>query len=142
MYAQSIDRWVALVRDAATAAQMDERSSGRVGVFGFSLGGYVAVAAASRPLFSALNVFYAGLPTFYDQPIASLPPLLDIHGDADRAVPLSEGERLVAAAKQLGGVAELAVFHNEGHGFDLDLRNADAAAARQRAIAFASRWLA
>lgn len=141
-YIESIDRWVSLVRSIADSAREHERNSGHVGLLGFSLGGFVAVAAASKPLFSVLTVFYAGLPTFYNHAINFLPPLLDIHGDADRAVSLSQGERLVTLAKRLGGVAELALFRNEGHGFDLDIGNRDAASARQRAIAFTSQWLA
>ena len=135
-YAISIDGWVALVRAVARAALAHERSSGEVGLLGFSLGGYVAVAAASRPLFSAMAVLYTGLPNFYGKPIKYLPPVLDIHGDADQSVPLTEGANLVAAAKHLGGVSKLIVFAHEGHGFDLDPSNKDAASARRQAIAF------
>ncbi|WP_131196930.1 dienelactone hydrolase family protein [Lichenihabitans psoromatis] len=140
-YARSVDQWVSLVRSVASMAREHENSSGSVGLLGFSLGGFVGVAAASDPMFSVLTVFYAGLPTFYTRRIDHLPPLLDIHGDADRSVSLSQGSKLVETAKRLGGVADLAVFRNEGHGFDLDLSNRDAFNARQRAIAFTAQWL-
>jgi len=140
-YARSVDRWVSLVRDIAIAAKDDDRSSGHVGLLGFSLGGLVAVAAASQPLFSVVTVFYAGIPSFYDHKITFLPPLLDIHGDVDQSVPLSQGSKLIATAKHLGGVADLAVFRNQGHGFDLDLTNPDATPARLRATAFISRYI-
>jgi carboxymethylenebutenolidase len=141
LYARFGDGWVSLVRTVAAAALKQDSSSGKVGLLGFSLGGFVGVAAASRPLFSALVAFYAGLPAFYHPPIASLPPLLAIHGDADRAVPLSQGAALVARARQLGGAAELAIYAREGHGFDLDLGNRDSASARGRAVAFLRRSL-
>ncbi len=139
-YARMIDRWVTLVRAVAGVARDHTQSSGRVGLHGFSLGGFVAVATASQPLFSVLTVHYAGLPTFYRHEINFLPPLLDIHGDRDRSVSLKEGSNLVATAKRLGGVAELVVFPGEGHGFDLDPANRDGALARQRAIAFTTHW--
>ena len=140
-YARSADRWVSVVRAVAKSTRGSGVASANVGLLGFSLGGFVAVAAASEPLFSVVTTFYAGLPEFYDHPIKSLPPLLDIHGDADRSVPLSQGLKLVAAAKHLGGVADVAVFRNEGHGFDLDPANRNASRARQRDIAFTTRWL-
>jgi carboxymethylenebutenolidase len=141
-YAQFVDGWVSLIRATAEDARKQDLSSGKVGLLGFSLGGLIAVAAASQPLFSALVVCYGGLPGFYHHSLSSLPPLLAIHGDADRAVPLASGTALVAKAKSLGGPAELALFPNQGHGFDLDLGNRDSDAARGRAVGFLKQWLA
>ena len=47
-----------------------------------------------------------------------LPALLEIHGDADRNVPLAKGEELVALAKRLGAPAELVSYPGRTHGFD------------------------
>jgi carboxymethylenebutenolidase len=141
-YAQFIDGWVSQVRAIAEDALKQDLSSGKVGLLGFSLGGFVAVAAASQPLFSALVVCYGGLPDFYHHNLSSLPPLLAIHGDADQAVPVALGTALVAKANSLGGPADLALFKDEGHGFDLDLGNRDSASARGRAVSFLQHWLA
>lgn len=141
LYAQFVDGWVDRIRRVGVQAQQQDRSSGKVGILGFSLGGMVGVAAANGPAFSALAVFYASLPQFYRPRLTSLPPLLDIHGDADRSVPLPLGSELVAAARNLGGVADLAIFRGQGHGFDLDLANPASEPARRAAIAFLARWL-
>lgn len=141
-YARFVDGWVALIRAVADHALKQQQSSGKVGLLGISLGGIVGIAAASHPLFSALVVFYGGLPDFYRQPIASLPPLLALHGDADRNVPLAQGVALVAKARALGGAAELTVYKGERHGFNLDPANRDAATANLAARKFLLRSLA
>lgn len=43
-------------------------------------------------------------------------PLFVIHGRNDPRVPLGETEQIVAAVREHGGVAELAIFDDEGHG--------------------------
>ena len=43
-------------------------------------------------------------------------PLFVIHGRNDPRVPLGETEQIVAAVQGQGGVAELAIFDDEGHG--------------------------
>lgn len=140
-YERFAEGWVARVRAVATQIGEQDISSGKIGLLGFSLGGYVAVAA-SQPPCSALAVFYAGLPAFYHHPITSLPPLLALHGDADRNVPLANGQALVARAKALGGPAELVVYPGEAHGFDLDLANPHSAPAMAAAVSFFRRTLA
>jgi fermentation-respiration switch protein FrsA (DUF1100 family) len=39
--------------------------------------------------------------------VKHLPPLLELHGDADHNVPLAQGEELVKLAKMAGAEAEL-----------------------------------
>ena len=43
-------------------------------------------------------------------------PLFVIHGRNDPRVPLGETEQIVAAVRRHGGVAELAIYDDEGHG--------------------------
>jgi carboxymethylenebutenolidase len=142
LYAQFVDGWVDRIHRLGTHASREERCSGKIGLLGFSLGGMVGVAAANRASFAALAVFYASLPAFYRPQITSLPPLLDVHGDADRAVPLSSGSKLIADARSLGGSADLQIFGRQGHAFDLNLSNPASEPARRVAIAFLTRHLA
>jgi carboxymethylenebutenolidase len=65
-----------------------------------------------------------------------LPPPLDLHGADDDRVPLREGQRLVAAARQLGGSAELVTYPGEGHGFDFSEDSPAATDAHRRVAAF------
>lgn len=141
LYSQFVDGWVDLVHGVAAKALQQGPGRAKVGILGFSLGGMVGVAAANGADVSALAVFYASAPTFYRPRLTSLPPLLDIHGDLDRSVPLAAGSKLVEAAKHLGGVADMAVYEGQGHGFDLDLTNPASEPARRRAIAFLAQWL-
>jgi len=141
LYAQFIGGWIADIRLLTSHAKQQERSSGKVGLLGFSLGGMVAVAAANRSDIAALALFYAAAPRFYRPALVSLPPLLELHGDADRSVPLIQGAALVATAKRLGGVADLVVYAGQEHGFDLDPSNRDGERARRQATRFLTHWL-
>jgi carboxymethylenebutenolidase len=47
-----------------------------------------------------------------------MPPLLEIHGEADRNVPVAKGEELVKLAQAVGAQAEQIVYPGRGHGFD------------------------
>jgi carboxymethylenebutenolidase len=94
-------------------------TSGRIGLLGFSLGGYIAAATALRDdRVAALAVLYGGVPDAMTSDVKHLPPLLELHGEADSNVPLREGERLVKLAKAAGGEAEQVTYPGKTHGFD------------------------
>ncbi|WP_316167926.1 MULTISPECIES: dienelactone hydrolase family protein [unclassified Bradyrhizobium] len=113
------DIWADRVSSALTGILERPDSSGRVGLLGFSLGGYVAAAAAARDdRVSALAVLYGGMPNKMVSRVKRLPPLLELHGDADHNVPLAQGEALVKLAKSVGAQAEQVVYPGKDHGFD------------------------
>jgi len=130
--------WSLLVRDVVGDILADPRSSGAVGLVGFSQGGFLAagVAGADARL-AALVVYYGGIPSALKDAITHLPPLLELHGDADGVVPLAEGRALVDLARQLGQPAEMTVFPGAGHGF----AGADAQKAEDLTVAFLRRRL-
>jgi acetyl esterase/lipase len=93
----------------------------RIGILGFSAGGYVAAAVTlhhdvdSRPNFAA--AIYPGTPEDVTPP-ADAPPLFLLHADDDKTVtPLDNSIRLYAAWKKLGIPAELHIYSAGGHGF-------------------------
>lgn len=93
----------------------------RIGILGFSAGGYVAVAVAlhfdsdSRPSFAA--PIYPGTPEDLTPP-ADAPPLFLVHADDDKTVtPIDHSIRLYAAWKKVGIPAELHIYSAGGHGF-------------------------
>ena len=130
--------WAALVSDVAGDILADKRSSGKIGILGFSRGGFLATAAGGRDKrISAIAVFYGGIPKVLRGEITHLPPLLELHGDADTNVPLSEGKELVDLARRLGDRAEMVVYPGAGHGF----KGQDAADAERRMVAFFQREL-
>lgn len=130
--------WVKTVREIADFAQDRTANSGRTGLLGFSNGGFLAVGtAAVDPRIAALVVFYGGIPEPMQDEITRLPPLLVLHGTADRIIPVIEGEALLVRARELGDEqAELVVYPDADHCFDFDPTSEIANEARARAIAF------
>jgi carboxymethylenebutenolidase len=117
--ARRYDAWAKRISAAITAVLARPDNSGRIGLLGFSLGGYVAAATALRDgRVAALAVLYGGLPDAMARDVKHLPPLLELHGEADSNVPLREGERLVKLAKAAGGEAEQVTYPGKTHGFD------------------------
>ena len=66
------------------------------------------------------------------------PPVLMIHGDADRLVPLANSERMSAALDGVGVMNEVIVLEGAGHGFE----GADAARSHRETVAFFEQHLA
>jgi carboxymethylenebutenolidase len=113
------EAWAKRISAAITAVLARPDSPGRIGLLGFSLGGYVAAATAVRDQrVTALAVLYGGMPDAMASDVKRLPPLLELHGEADGNVPLREGERLVKLAKAAGGEAEQVTYPGKRHGFD------------------------
>lgn len=129
--------WAKTISDIAGFALAQKGSSGHVGLLGLSNGGFLAVgAAAIDQRIGAIVVSYGGIANPIKNEINRLPPLLELHGDADRVIPIAQGRALVDRAKALGGEAEQLVYPGAGHGFDLT--NDDA---RSHAIDFLRRQL-
>jgi carboxymethylenebutenolidase len=106
-------------------------------LLGLSNGGFLAVGtAAIDQRIGALVVFYGGIARPIKDEITRLPPLLEVHGDADRIIPITQGRALVDRAKALGGEAEQIVYPGAGHGFGLTSDDA-----RARAVDFLRRQL-
>lgn len=133
VFNQRIRSWASSVSEVVGLILAEARSSGRVGVLGVSQGGFLATAAAAQDQrISPLVVFYGGIPSLLKNEITRLPPLLELHGDADRVVALADGQALVDLARGLGQAVEMVVYPGAGHGFD----GADAVDAQRRTKAF------
>jgi carboxymethylenebutenolidase len=116
---QRFDALADRVSSIATAIMARADSTGRIGLLGFSLGGYIAAETGARDEhIAALAVIYGGMPEAMASKAKRMPPLLEIHGDADRNVPLEKGEALVRLAKAVGAPAEQVTYPGRGHGFD------------------------
>jgi carboxymethylenebutenolidase len=69
------DHWAKKVSTVVTTILARPDSSGRIGLFGFSLGGYVAAATAARDeRITALAVMYGGMPDAMVSEVKHLPP--------------------------------------------------------------------
>ncbi|QPF95188.1 dienelactone hydrolase family protein [Bradyrhizobium commune] len=113
------DGWADTVSVTLTTLLDRPDSSGRIGLLGFSLGGYVAADAAARDTrIAALAVLYGGMPEAMTAKVKRLPPLIVLHGEADRNVPIREGRQLVALGKSVGAETEFVPYPGKAHGFD------------------------
>jgi carboxymethylenebutenolidase len=111
--------WTKRISSVVSSIMARADSSGRIGLLGFSLGGFVAADTAARDeRVAALAVMYGGMPNARVSLTKRLPPLIELHGDADTTINPVKGEELVRLAKSLGGIAEHVVYAGRTHGFD------------------------
>jgi carboxymethylenebutenolidase len=131
------DGWAKRVSAVVTAVLARPDNSGRIGLLGFSLGGYIAADAAARDeRVTALAVLYGGMPDAMASEVRHLPPLIELHGEAHRNVPLAQGEQLVKLGKAVGAEAELVAYPGRAHGFDFSDSDPMAADAIGRVVRF------
>jgi carboxymethylenebutenolidase len=93
---------------------------GKVGMMGFSLGAFLAVdyGATYPDDVSAIVEYYGGLsPELYPR-AAMLPPVLIIHGDIDRVVPVQQARDLDAALTKAGRPHEMKIYPGAEHAFN------------------------
>lgn len=137
-FSDRVRGWSRLISAMTDSILTRDRASGRIGLLGFSQGGFLAPAVANQDQrIAAIGVFYGGIPSAFKSEITHLPPLLELHGDADRLVPMAEGKALVDLARTFGQPAEMVVYPGAGHGFS----GADRADAERRVIGFFRRHL-
>ena len=112
----------ALVETVDLAGRMDDVDPARVGLMGYSLGAYLSLAtAASEPRIRAVVEYFGGFPKALYPKADKLPPILILHGDADKTVPVSEARDLETLLKAKKVEHEVHIFKGAGHGFSGDV---------------------
>jgi carboxymethylenebutenolidase len=112
--------WMGAVADAAKYARgLPNVDGDHVGLVGFSLGAYLALASAAdkRVQVSAVVELFGGLPRSVRDKAANLPPTLILHGDADTVVPVTEAYALRRLLRKAKRVCEFQVYPEVGHVF-------------------------
>jgi dienelactone hydrolase len=119
------DRWHVACADALAAIASDGRfDAERMGVLGFSLGGYLALRLAMSPLAHGklrAAVDFFGPVKMLENKWSRLPPLLIFHGANDPLVAPGESTGLAAELVKAGRTSprdfELKTYPGQGHGF-------------------------
>jgi carboxymethylenebutenolidase len=133
--------WAKLVNDLAEGMLKTPESNGKVGLVGFSNGGILASGASTlNPKINAAVIYYGTEPWPLRMEAKRFPPLLVLHGDADRVIPVEQGHQLALLANSLGAKVDLVVYEGEGHGFGPD-PSGNGADALERTLAFLKREL-
>ncbi|HEY5084130.1 MAG TPA: dienelactone hydrolase family protein [Rhizomicrobium sp.] len=140
-----IDRfaaWAQLVNDLAGDLLAAKQSNGKIGLIGFSNGGFLAAGAgALDPRINATVIYYGAVPFPIMDRVRRFPPLLVLHGDADTIITVDRGKELASLARQLGGSADLVIYPGAGHGFGSRLNTKDGADALTRTVTFLTKEL-
>jgi dienelactone hydrolase len=111
----SSSAWLETVHDAVTFVRT-KRPEAAIGMFGYSLGGYLAAAeTVGHSEISAAVILSGGLDEASAKTGRHAPPVLILHGSADTRVPVSESRRLEETLSRLGHRAEVHLYPGEGH---------------------------
>ncbi len=113
--------WMSVVKGAVQFARsQDNVDPERVGLIGFSLGGFLTMSLlATEPdlnVCAAVECF-GGLPKELHGSLKNAPPVLIFHGDRDDIVPVKEAHTLRALLKERKCHVEDKIFENCGHMF-------------------------
>jgi dienelactone hydrolase len=114
--------WEGAVYDAVSHGRgLKNVDRDRVVLVGYSLGGFLATAVASRPEqeIAALVVLFGGITRDTAARVGEggLPPTFVIHGKLDRVVPVAEARRLTRLLEEKGVPWDDWIHPMLGHGF-------------------------
>ena len=142
VFIDRFEAWARLVDDLTGDVLAGKQSNGKVGLIGFSNGGFLAAGAgALDPRINAAVIYYGAVPFPVIDRVRRFPPLLVLHGDADAIITVDRGKELASLAKDMGGSADLVIYPGIGHGFGARLNTKDGADALARTIAFLTKEL-
>jgi carboxymethylenebutenolidase len=131
--------WMKTLWDAVSFVEKQSHTDPqRIGLVGFSLGGYLAVCgAAIDPRIKAVVEFFGGMPKEMKFFMRRLCPMLILHGENDAIIPVAEAYHLQEILEKKSIPHEIKIYPGAGHGFEGGIWND----ARARALAFLQKYL-
>ena len=131
------ETWLGTVRDAIGWVQSEQKSPRPVGIYGYSLGAFLALAAASDdPRVGTVAEQAGGIWNGKESRIGRMPPVLVVQGLQDQRVPNEKYARqLQAVLRRRGAAVEMRIYPQEGHRF----ATAPQAEVREQVAAFFAR---
>ncbi|MEY2413021.1 MAG: carboxymethylenebutenolidase [Acidobacteriaceae bacterium] len=111
--------WMKTVWDAVTFVSREpEVDPQRIGLMGFSLGGYLSVSSSGiDSRIKAVVEFFGGLPRELKYFMRRACPTLILHGEADTTVPVAEAYHLQKVLQAKRVPYEMKIYPGAGHGF-------------------------
>lgn len=111
--------WLQTVRDMIPAIQKLRGDSAPVGIYGYSLGGFLALFTASdNPRVGAVVEHAGGAWNGKMDRIGKMPAVLMVHGERDTRVPFAKyAQPLLPVLQARATAVETRFFPEEGHGF-------------------------
>ena len=127
------------IESAITAVQsLSYVDHERIGLFGLSLGGFHALAIASRDArIGAVVDMFGAMPRPVGPTVDRMPPTLVLHGDRDAIVPVRRAQELAKLLQSIGATYEIKIYKGQGHSFT---GGADQDSV-ERSVEFLERWL-
>lgn len=116
---QNFTKWLEAVREGVNyAAKLPNVDANRIGMLGFSMGGYVALSESTRNArVTAVVDYFGGVSPLFAALARKMPPALVLHGDADTVVPVTEAKKVETLYKRTNSPIEVKIYEGEGHGF-------------------------
>jgi carboxymethylenebutenolidase len=136
--------WIRTIHDGvAFAARLPNVDPARIGLIGYSLGGYLSLSAAAlawkeEHKVAVIVEYFGGLPKLLMWGARRLPATLILHGEKDDLVPVKEARDLENALKEAKVPCEIKIYPDQGHGFSQEI----AREARELGFKFLERHLA
>jgi dienelactone hydrolase len=112
--------WLETLRDGIRWVHGREGKGARwIGIYGYSLGGFLAIAAASdNPLVGAVTEQAGGIWNSKEKRVGKMPPVLIVHGVEDKRVPFEKyAKPLRRVLRERGAQVETEFVPGEGHVF-------------------------
>jgi dipeptidyl aminopeptidase/acylaminoacyl peptidase len=114
---QNFPTWLETVSDAVSfISKQPGVDAARLATFGYSLGGYLAVAhAAQDDRVRAVVELAGGIDDSYAKKVKRMPPTLIVHGKSDRRVEPERATELEQLLQGMGVPVEMKLYEGEGH---------------------------
>jgi dipeptidyl aminopeptidase/acylaminoacyl peptidase len=127
-------RWAQVVEDIVAGLRSRPLPRNKkIGLAGQAQGAAVALIAGSQRLEVEAIAEWSGLlPNQFFSQVQSMPPLLILHGELDKQVPIVNARQLVRLCELRDFTCELQLYAGEGHVFGPHVTDS----ANQRALAF------
>lgn len=111
--------WMETLWDAVSfVARQPRVDAERIGLLGFSLGAYLALSAAAiDSRIQAVVEFFGGMPKEMKLFTRRLCPVLILHGEVDKTVPVEEAYHLQQILEKKQIAYEMQIYPGVGHGF-------------------------